>query len=470
MTENDPIFFENLLIKFLYKKVDIREKVLPFLTTNLFDNNENKEVIKHLFSFLEEYKNFPNVKDTRLFFNDNSGTTDQFDKIMSIDETEYDGEFLLDELEKFIKEKLINNVCVDTVMLINDDKLNEAQNSPEKLRDAFSFCFDSKIGLDVFNSEEEIFSLLHEKRKITPTGIKPFDDMIDGGIPDKSLTLILGGTNIGKSLILSSMASSMILQNKNVLYISCELSDFEITKRVLANVMDVPVNNLRLLSRDKFTSKISKIKEQIKRKLIVKEYPSKSISANNIRNLLKDLKLKLKFEPDIIFLDQIVNLNSAYRTKTDNTYSEMGKVTQEVRGLSTEFGSPFVSAIQSNRKGLNVAEMDLSNTGDSLGFVQYADIVVAVTVPEEMKQLSKYMWMLLKNRFGLKDVKFPVNVIYEKMRVFDDEHSISTNINKNEPQTTVEKEKTIESAVEMLKNKINKNKETEEKNFFDVLF
>jgi hypothetical protein len=168
MTDNTPLFFENLLLKFLYIKADVRDKVLSFLTPAIFDNKENKQLIEHIFEFSSEYKSFPNGNDTRLYFSNkkNQKAVEQFDYIMSIDEKEYDDEFLLDELESFIREKLVYNVCIDTVALLSEGKLKECNESPEKLKNAYSFSFDTKIGTNLLKSKESIYEQLHEKRKI----------------------------------------------------------------------------------------------------------------------------------------------------------------------------------------------------------------------------------------------------------------------------------------------------------------
>lgn len=461
---HDQYFFEDLLIKFLYIKEKVRDKIIPFLSIDLFDRPENIAIIKHIENFYEKYENFPKISDSRIKFSPDVNVIKHLNKIMSIDETEYDGEFLLDELECFFKEKMISNVCFETMEILKDKDIDEAQEAPDKLRNAFAFSFDQKIGLDVFNSEDDIYKSLHERKNIIPSAINLFNEATEGGFHEKSLTLFMAETNLGKSLIMSSLSVNHVLQNKNVLYISCELSEFKTSERVLANLFDTPMDDLKTISKDGFHSKFNKIKETFDKRLIIKEYPSKSINVNHIRNLLKELLLKLKYKPDIIYLDQIGNLNSVNRTKNDNTYTEMGKVTQEVRGLATEVGVPIVSAIQTNRSGFSSTEIDLSNTGDSIGFVQHADVVIGVTQSEELRACGKYAWIILKNRYGINKRKITVKVIYEKMRIIDDEDSILEYRNDNDkiPETEKDKKDKKNNAIASVMNIIKQNRSIED--------
>jgi len=265
-------------------------------------------------------------------------------------------------------------------------------------------------------------------------------------------------TNMGKSLIMASLAVSNVLQNKNVLYISCELSEDKTAERVLANLFDMPIGQIGFLSKDNFHQKYDKLQSTFHDKFVIKEYPSKSINTNAIRNLLKELKMKLKFEPDIIYLDQIENLNAIHKSKNDNSYNEMKRVTNEVRGLATEVGIPIVSAIQTNRDGFGSSELDLDNTGESIGFVQIADVVIGITQSDELRSAGKYSWRLLKNRYGINKRKISLCVDYERMRVYDDpDNDDGQSIGSEPPPNTQKQNETKTAAIEAVQGALNRS-------------
>lgn len=458
----DQHFYEDLLIKFLYIKKSVREKIIPIISIELFERDQNREIIKHIINYIDKYNVFPKIQDSILVLNE-SPRNHLNETIMTINSDEYNNELLIDELEEFIREKMISNVCCNTmVSLSEDDGIKNSLNAPDKLREAYAFSFDQDIGLNLFESEDKLFNYLHEKKYIIPTNIQKLNEHIDGGIHNKSLVLFLAETNMGKSLVMSSLAVGNVLDNKNVLYISCELSENETGVRLLANLFETPMGDLKAIPKDKFYKRFKDLKDNFNNRIVIREFPPKSINANTIRTLLKKLELN-NFKPDIIYLDQIGNMNSIHRVRADNTYTEMGKVTMEVRGVAIEHDLPIISAIQTNRDGFGSSEIDLKNTGDSLGFVQTADVVVAITQSEEFRAMGKFIWSILKNRFGINKIKFTVNVNYEKMTVLNDE---DTNVEFQSdsakiPNTSEEKRKISIDAISLISD-INNNDEDEE--------
>jgi len=244
---------------------------------------------------------------------------------------------------------------------------------------------------------------------------------IDGGFHEKSLTLFMAETNMGKSLIMASLAVDSMLRNKNVLYITCEMSEDKISERVMSNLFDVNLHDLRLLPKNTFHEKFIKIRKEAQKKIIIKEYPPRAINANHIRNLVKDLEVRKKFKPDIIYVDYLGILLPIFKNKQDNTYLEVKRISEEIRALAVEMAIPFVSAVQTNRKGFGDAEIDLTDISDSIGTAATADVIIGVTQSKEFKEQGKYQWIMLKNRYGINKFGFPVNVDYDKMRITDDE-------------------------------------------------
>jgi len=444
----DPNFYEDLLIKFLYIKKSVRVKVLPFLSSEIFDRDENREIVKQMLVHLEKYEKFPKAHESLLKLNENPRNHLK-NVVMAINSDEYDDDMLLDELETFIREKMISNVCYGTVMALSeDDGLTENRDAPDKLREAFAFSFDQNIGLDLFEEADRMYEHLHAKKHIVETNIQKLNDLIDGGVHTKALHLFMAETNMGKSLVMSSLAVGNVLANKNVLYISCELSENSTAERMLANLWDTSMNDLKAIPKNKFYKKFEKLKNDFQSRLVIREYAPKAMNANTIRNLLKELALR-NFIPDVIYLDQIGNMNAIHRVRSDSTYTEMGRVTQEVRGVAIECNVPIVSAIQTNRDGFGASEIDLKNTGDSLGYVQTADVVIAITQSEEMRAQGKFIWDVLKNRFGINKVKLIVNVNYEKMSVCDDEDA-KVQIEYAETRTSDAKKEKAKKAISMI--------------------
>jgi len=455
----DIIFFEKVLIKFLFIDEKIRDKVIPFLVPEIFEDHKNIQLIKSILSILERFEHFPSISEMKLELN-NEEVFNRLIEIKEMDINEYKKEFLLEQIEEFIRNKMVHNVNVEIVMSLNSEDNESLKQAPDKLREAIAFSFDTKVGLDLFDEEERLYNHLHNKDRVIPTSITQFNRLIEGGFHEKSLTLFMAETNLGKSLIMTSLGVDCILRNKNVLYVSCEMSEEKISERVMSNMFDIATEDLKLLTRSKFHEKFESIKKQVKNKFVIKEYPTKSISVNHIRNLVKELKVRKKFVPDIIFVDYLGIMNPIYRNKGDNTYLEVKRISEELRAVAVELGLPIVSAVQTNRGGFGDAEIELTDISDSIGTAATADIIIGVTQSEEFRKMGKFNWIILKNRYGLNKHTFPVNVDYYKMRIFEDANAPTTetaaSISKI-PPSEKDKQKQVDSTVQDVKDILNKD-------------
>lgn len=226
-------------------------------------------------------------------------------------------------------------------------------------------------------------------------------------------------SNLGKSLIKCSLSTNSLLQNKNVLYISLEMSEEKISERILANLFDVNLSDLKMIDKNKFMVKLQQHQTQLQSNFYVVAYPPKSVNANRIRTILKELQLKKKFTPDIIFVDYLGLMSPNASNKNANSYSEQKTISEELRAIAVEFGMPIVSAVQTNRGGFGNAELDLTDVADSVGTVATADIIFGVTQTQEMREAGRYTFLLLKNRYGENKKKRYIGVDYPKMRIFD---------------------------------------------------
>jgi len=455
----DIVFFENVLIQFLFKDEKIRDKVIPFLIPEIFEDHKNIQLIKSILEINSKFEHFPSVPEMRLELK-NEEVYKKLIEIIELDTTEFKKEYLINQIESFMRDKMIHNVNVEIAMNLNNDDKELIKQSPDKLREAIAFSFDTKVGLDFLEDEDRLYNHLHNRDKTIPTGFSELNRVIEGGFHEKSLTLFMAETNMGKSLIMVSLGVDCILRNKNVLYVTCEMSEEKISERVMTNMFDVATEDLKLLTRSKFHEKFESIRKQLKSKFVVKEYPPKAISSNHVRNLIKELKVRKKFVPDIIFIDYIGIMNPVYRNKGDNTYLEVKRISEDVRALAVELGIPIVSAVQTNRGGFGDSEIDLTDISDSIGTAATADIIIGVTQSEEYRRIGKFNWIILKNRYGLNKQSVKVNVDYYKMRVYEDADATATgtasSISKI-PPSEKEKKKQVDETVQDVKDILNKD-------------
>jgi len=239
-------------------------------------------------------------------------------------------------------------------------------------------------------------------------------------------------TNVGKTLAMCHLASSFLLQSKNVLYITMEMAEEEIAKRMDANMLNVAINQLEDLPKSMFTSKASKLVEKTKGTLIIKEYPTASAHSGHFKALLNELALKKSFRPDVIFVDYInICASSRFRAGSNiNSYSIIKSIAEELRGLAVEHDVPIFSATQTTRSGFSSSDVEITDTSESWGLPATADFLVALISTEELEGLNQIMIKQLKNRYGDKSIlkRFVVGIDRAKMRLYDVEQSAQKNI------------------------------------------
>lgn len=450
-----PIEFERIVLKYMFDDETARDKILPFLNAKLFDDFSNKEIVKSVLSFEQKFNKFPSMSDLKLHITNEKVFSDLSD-IINIELKEFSETSLLSEIEDFFKKKLIWSVTADIADNLKEDNIDKIAIAPESLRQALAFGFKDNVCFDIFKDTDRFYDYMHNTDKIISTGLPNLDRMIKGGLHSKTLTVFLAQTNLGKTLLKCSMAANILLQNKNVLYVTLEMSEDMIAERIYQNIFNMDNESIHSLTREKFHQKVISMQERIKNNLKIKEYPNKGANVNTIKNLLKELQIKNKFIPDVIFIDYLGIMAPVYMLKSDNSYTEGKRVAEEVRGLAVECEPPVVSSLQSNRGSFDEVITSLEAMADSIGPAATADIVCSLSQTDEMRLAGKWAGLLLKNRYGLNKMKLTFNVNYDKMMVTDGSDDSVT------PPPTTHLQK-INDAVVLTKTEIKKEAQNDQK-------
>ena len=302
---------------------------------------------------------------------------------------------------------------------------------PSILSDALAVSFDNNIGHDYIEDYENRFDFYHRSEEKIPFDLEFFNKITKGGIPNKTLNVALAGTGVGKSLFMCHLASSILLQGKNVLYITLEMSEEKIAERIDANLLNVNIQNLQDLSHNDYESKITRLSKKTQGKLIIKEYPTASAHSGHFKSLLSELSLKKSFKPDIIFVDYLnICASSRFKGTTVNSYTYVKAIAEELRGMAVEHNVAVVTATQTTRSGYGNSDVDLTDTSESFGLPATADFMFALISSDELENLNQIMIKQLKNRYNDPTLykRFVVGIDRAKMRLYDVEQSAQTNI------------------------------------------
>ena len=424
---------EQIILSNLCYNEEYLRKVIPFLKPEYFSRNEDRIVFNKIATHTETYNAAPSKQALMIAVTDDKAVTEsEFSEIQAIVETldteDADSQWLLDETEKFCKDKALYNAVMESISILdgrNKDLSKDAM--PSILSEALSVGFDNNVGHDYIENADERFDFYHRLEEKLPFDLEMFNKITNGGLSNKTLNVALAGTGVGKSLFMCHMAASNIAAGKNALYITLEMSEERIAERIDANLMNLPIGQLKDLSKSMFDDRISKLNEKIQGRLIVKEYPTASAHAGHFKSLLNELKLKRNFRPDIIFVDYLnICTSSRFRAGSSaNSYTIIKSIAEELRGLAVEFDVPIVTATQTTRGGYNNSDVELTDTSESFGLPATADLMLALISTEELEQLGQIMVKQLKNRYAdpTTNKRFMIGVDRARMKLFDLEDS-----------------------------------------------
>jgi replicative DNA helicase len=422
--------FEKTIFTNLVNREEYGRKVIPFLKPEYFQDRTDKVLYELIESYVSKYNKFPSTEILQIDLNNKKGIDQTLHEsvVTTIQELQYDPstdlEWLVETTEKFCQEKAVYNGIMKSIMILdNKDDKHTKEAIPQILSDALAVSFDSSIGHNFIDDAEERYKFYHRKEERIPFNLEYFNLITKGGLPKKTLTTILAGTAVGKSLFMCHCAAGNLMDSKNVLYITMEMASERIAERIDANLLDVTVDELQLMPLDIFQKKIARIKGKTTGKLIIKEYPTSSAGSANFRHLLSELKIKKNFVPDIIYIDYI-NICSSSRikyTSSVNSYTYIKAIAEELRGLAVEFEVPIVTATQVTRSGFSNSDVELTDTSESFALPATVDFMFALINSEELESLSQLMVKQLKNRFNdpSRNRRFVIGVDRSKMRLYD---------------------------------------------------
>jgi replicative DNA helicase len=444
---------EFLILRNLLHNEEYARKVIPFIKSEYFEDQNQKIIFEEILNFVQEYNQLPTKEvlcietEKRNDINETS-FKEIINVIQHLDNIAVEHGWVVDTTEKWCRDRAIYLALMESIHIADgkDEKKNR-DSIPSILSDALAVSFDNHVGHDYLQDYEQRYEAYHKKEDKIEFDLEYFNKITKGGLPNKTLNIALAGTGVGKSLFMCHVASSVLLQGRNVLYITLEMAEEKIAERIDANLLNVPIQDIGDLPRQMFETKVTNLAKKTQGTLIIKEYPTASAHSGHFKSLLNELALKKSFRPDIIFIDYL-NICASSRYKGNlsvNSYSYIKAIAEELRGLAVEFNVPIVSATQTTRSGYGSSDVELTDTSESFGLPATADLMFALISTEELEELGQILVKQLKNRYNDPTIhkRFVVGIDRAKMRLYDCEQSAQNDIldNKQEEEYDFEDRK-----------------------------
>lgn len=373
-------------------------------------NEENQILLDKLFGYFGKCGQLPSLDVLKVYIDDGPDierVSSAWARAMSVDST-IDRDVLYALTEKYLRDRGLHWVIVQA----SHGRIDGAE-VVEKANKAIGIRLDKNLGYDVVADIGSFCDKMTATVSTITTGYKWLDEQLGGGwiCGEPALYIFAGETNVGKSVLLMQFAIAAFLAGKNALIVSLEMSQFMYSKRIYANLCDIRMGEL--------SQRIEEVRDTIESqdptrgKLVVKEFPTGTLSVPQLEGYLEDLK-RSGFVPDVIFVDYL-NLMTAH-SKDKKKYEEIGELAVGLRRLSYTY-APVVTATQLNRSGMGRANPGLDKTADSVEGSFCADFQASIFQLPEHREMGVINIGIQKTRFGDKGKVKMFGVDFPKMTI-----------------------------------------------------
>ncbi len=353
--------------------------------------------------------------------------------ILQVDLKEYDEKNFIEP--KFNGWLLSNRLKNGTVDIIDEtrgldnisdfEKAIEAANRIKNIVDEMSstnFVDEDDLGSDFDEPEHHVQDSAKFKVKC---GFETIDHMLGGGWDIATLNVIMAQTNGGKSLWMQNFAVKSANMGHNVLYITLEMSERKVMKRLGAMRLKIPINDYDTLSKD--TDMIKKRIAALSRseggdlfeksvgKIITKFWAAGTATVADFDNYIQKLKEKRGIKIDMIVVDYITLIAATKGAIADNLYTKGKSLAEGLRAIGAKWGCPVITGVQVAKDAWNSADITLESVPESKAIAETADTFFAIIRTEEMKRQNLYRFKLLKQRdgdFSRSQIKLNLNSTY----------------------------------------------------------
>lgn len=431
---------EYLILKNLISDNQYSQKVLPFLKREYFNEiNGSRDFFDMASGYILKYGNLPTLEAMTVTLSNSSLPENQYNnvkelinKLGSDNSKKPDHDWLVNTTEEFCKRVALYDAILTCGEIIQGSNKKISKTAmPQMLADALAISFDSNIGYDLFEDYKVRYADETDDERRFKFDIDILNQITNGGLKPKTLNVFVAGVHVGKTMLMCHLAKNWVLNGYNVLYLTLEMSEEEIGERIIANMLDIRIKDLAILKKKKkeeYFSRMEKAKRRFDSHVIVKQFPTSNASVINFNAIVQELKIKKNFKPDIVLVDYINIVAPAQYKSTDNMYSRIKTISEELRAFAVMNDLPVFSATQFNREGQRSNNPDMTDVAESSGLPATVDLLLAGNSTPELRESNQLRIIQFKNRYGdLNENKsFFIGADYSKGRFMNTDQQMMT--------------------------------------------
>ena len=407
------MLLESVVLSQLIYNEEYQRKILPYLKADYFDNEGEKIVFGLIDSYASEYNARPSIDALSIMLEKSQLNEYSFGQSVqalgNLNDNSFHEDWLVKETESWVRNKAVHNAIKMAVNIYGDDKrAAEMGNIPTMLQEALSITFDAYLGHVYWDMAGEQYDHMNSNEAKIPFAVEIFNKATRGGVGKKTLNIVTGAINAGKTTTLIDLAAGYAEQGLNVYVFTLEVAENVWRHRLDARIMRRDFDSLEKLTREEYIANIKKMRTRsdgsLKGQIVIKEYPSGSGHTGLFRRDILEWIAATGEAPDVILIDYLTEAASsrlpAHLMSNTNVYYT--SVAREFRALGFEFDCPVWTGMQFNREKQTSTDGGISDLADAIGIPKVADFIMAFYAPDELAAVKKARASILKNRYANK--------------------------------------------------------------------
>ena len=179
---------EHIILRNLIFNEEFARKTFPYFKESYFSTNVEKTVFSEISDFFLKYNKLPTVEALNIAtgnLKQNQENKNQvytlIDQMVKSKDDSSDDQWLVDESEKFCKDKALYNAILDSISIIDDKKGNLDRGIiPELLQNALGVSFQVDLGHDYIDDSEQRYEFYHSVETKLPFDLEYLNKVTNG--------------------------------------------------------------------------------------------------------------------------------------------------------------------------------------------------------------------------------------------------------------------------------------------------
>lgn len=361
--------FQLQLINQIVADKDFARAIIEVTDVNYFENKYFKLIIRMIKEYYEKFETSPSFETLRQIskseFNQEITLKVILDTIDKISEVPYDGCVYVQEKSlKFCKQQEMQKVMTKAQKIIDDGEFESYDAVEAMVTKALQVGEIDKGSDNVFNDMDDVLN--EDYRHPIPTGIEGIDHLLKGGLAKGEVGVILAPTGVGKSTVLTKLANHAYNMGFNVVQIYFEDNPKIIKRKHFTLWTGIRPDDLSD-KKDEVIEKVNNIKNSMSNKLIMKKYPSDTVSMSVIKNYIRKL-IADGDTIDMVLVDYIDCIKPEQMLESE--WKSEGTVIRAFEAMCHEFQLVGWTAVQGGR----CVSLDTKVTIENQGVIEIKNV------------------------------------------------------------------------------------------------